>query len=69
MTQIQRLDSQAPDFRSRLHALLAFETAQDPQVDDAVQAILPDLKQRRDAAVLEYTCRFCKSTPTSLTHL
>ncbi|MDQ5888949.1 MAG: histidinol dehydrogenase [Pseudomonadota bacterium] len=69
MTQIQRLDSQAPDFRSRLHALLAFETAQDPQVDHAVQAILADVKQRGDAAVLEYTCRFDKSTATSLNQL
>ena len=69
MTQIQRLDSQAPDFRSRLHALLAFETAQDPQVDHAVQAILADVKQRGDAAVLEYTCRFDKSTETSLNQL
>ncbi len=69
MTQIQRLDSQAPDFRSRLHALLAFETAQDPQVDHAVQAILADVKQRGDAAVLEYTCRFDKSSATSLNQL
>jgi histidinol dehydrogenase len=69
MTQIQRLDSQAPDFRSHLHALLAFETAQDPQVDHAVQAILADVKQRGDAAVLEYTCRFDKSTATSLNQL
>jgi histidinol dehydrogenase len=69
MTQIQRLDSQAPDFRSHLHALLAFETAQDPQVDHAVQAILADVKQRGDAAVLEYTRRFDKSTATELNQL
>ena len=69
MTQIQRLDSQAPDFRSRLHALLAFETAQDPQVDHAVQAILADVKQRGDTAVLEYTRRFDKSTATELSQL
>ncbi|MFO1385551.1 MAG: histidinol dehydrogenase [Chitinivorax sp.] len=69
MTQIQRLDSQAPDFRSCLHALLAFETAQDPQVDHAVQAILADVKQRGDTAVLEYTRRFDKSTATELSQL
>lgn len=69
MTQIQRLDSQAPDFRSRLHALLAFETAQDPQVDTAVHAILADVKQRGDAAVLDYTRRFDKSTASDISQL
>jgi histidinol dehydrogenase len=38
--------------------LLAFEGAQDEQVDAVVAGILKDVKQRGDAAVLEYTQRF-----------
>jgi kynureninase len=45
-------------YRERLAELLAFESAQDPQVDTTVAAILADVKQRGDAAVLEYTARF-----------
>lgn len=58
MIALKRLASSAPDFAARLAALLAFEAAQDPQVDTAVAAILADVKQRGDAALLEYTQRF-----------
>jgi len=58
MTAIRRLDTAQPDFDARLAELLAFEAAQDPQVDATVAAILADVRARGDAAVLEYTRRF-----------
>ena len=58
MIALKRLASSAPDFAARLAALLSFEAAQDPKVDAAVAAILADVKQRGDAALLEYTQRF-----------
>ena len=58
MIAIRRLSSGQPDFDARLGELLAFEAAQDPQVDAAVAAILAEVKARGDAALLEYTRRF-----------
>jgi histidinol dehydrogenase len=58
MIAIRRLDTARPDFDSRLAELLAFETAQDPQVDAAVTKIIADVRARGDAALLEYERRF-----------
>jgi histidinol dehydrogenase len=58
MIAIKRLAAGAPDFADRLNELLAFESAQDPQVESTVAAILADVKKRGDAALLEYTKRF-----------
>ena len=58
MIALKRLASSMPDFAARLAALLAFEAAQDPQIDTAGAAILADVKQRGDAALLDYTKRF-----------
>ena len=55
---IRRLDTRAADFKAALAGLLAFESSQDPEVDVRVAAILEDVKQRGDAAVVEYTQRF-----------
>lgn len=51
----RQLDSASPDFQQQLEALLAFETSQDPQVEERVASILADVKQRGDAAVIEFT--------------
>ncbi|HYD33196.1 MAG TPA: histidinol dehydrogenase [Methylophilaceae bacterium] len=55
---IKRFSSGESDFRQNLEQLLAFETAQDDQIDRVVADILRDVKTRGDAAVLEYTSRF-----------
>ena len=55
---MRRLSSAQPDFDASLKSLLAFETAQDPQIDETVAAILADVKSRGDAALVEYTRRF-----------
>jgi len=55
---IRKLDSGAANFRSDLSALLAFEASADAAIEQAVAGILVDVKQRGDAAVLDYTARF-----------
>jgi histidinol dehydrogenase len=59
---LRRLDTSQPDFDAQFGALLAFETAQDPQIDATVAAIIADVRARGDAAVLEYTRRFDRLT-------
>ena len=54
---IRRLSTAQPDFDTRLAELLAFETAQDPKVDEVVASILADIKARGDTALLEHTRR------------
>jgi histidinol dehydrogenase len=51
---IRRFSTADTDFDAKLKALLAFETAQDDSVDEVVATILKDVKQRGDAAVLEF---------------
>ncbi|TVQ69316.1 MAG: histidinol dehydrogenase [Chromatiaceae bacterium] len=58
MPQINRLDSTQTDFMARLDELLAWEGVSDEAVTRAVTDILADVRQRGDAAVLEYTARF-----------
>ncbi|WP_037585930.1 histidinol dehydrogenase [Stenoxybacter acetivorans] len=55
---MKKLNSQSADFENQLKALQAFEIAQDPQIDATVAAICDDVRQRGDAAVIEYTNRF-----------
>lgn len=58
MTVINRLATSQPDFDARLGRLLAFEATEDASIEQAVQTILADVRERGDAAVLEYTRRF-----------
>ncbi len=55
---MKQLDTRSADFATQLQALLAFETAQDPQIDRIVADICADVQQRGDAALLEYSRRF-----------
>jgi histidinol dehydrogenase len=55
---MRRLSTSEPDFDARLAELLAFEAAQDPGVEEAVERILGDVRRRGDAALLEYTRRY-----------
>ncbi len=54
---IRRLDSGDAGFDRQLNALLVRSTEPDGEVTAAVQAILADVAQRGDAALLEYTNR------------
>ena len=55
---IRRLSTKQADFSAQLDKLLAFEATQDDKLDATVAAILTDVKQRGDVALLEYTQRF-----------
>jgi len=66
---MRRLVTTRADFDAQLAGLLAFEAAQDPQVDVTVAAILADVKTRGDAAVLEYTKKFDGVTAGTLAEL
>ncbi len=67
--KIRRLSTKDKQFDADLKALLAFETAQDDSVDAVVANILKDVKARGDAAVLEYTNRFDKTSANDLAEL
>lgn len=58
MTIIQRLDSQQDGFAAALDQLLAWESVSDQGVLQAVTDIVVAVRQRGDAALLEYTQRF-----------
>ncbi|ANN75837.1 histidinol dehydrogenase [Bordetella flabilis] len=58
MATINRLDSRDPGFAAALTALLAFEASQDESIDRAAADILAAVRERGDAALLEYTQRF-----------
>ncbi|MFM2434883.1 MAG: hypothetical protein RL063_863 [Pseudomonadota bacterium] len=67
--EIRRFSTADSNFDELLKQLLAFETAQDDSVDEVVAKILKDVKHRGDAAVLEYTNRFDKTSASSLEEL
>jgi histidinol dehydrogenase len=69
MREPRRLSSDAPDFEAGLARLLAFESAQDSAVEGVVAAILQDVQNRGDAALLECTARFDGWTPRSVEEL
>ncbi|WP_027950696.1 histidinol dehydrogenase [Haliea salexigens] len=55
---MQRLDTRSADFVQRLEALTAWEEGLDASVEAAVAEIIAAVRQRGDAALLEYTARF-----------
>ncbi|MEW6647749.1 MAG: histidinol dehydrogenase [Pseudomonadota bacterium] len=66
---IKRLDTTTPDFWKALEQLLAWEGVSDDKVNAIVREILQAVKQRGDAAVLEYTNRFDRMQATSMAEL
>ena len=55
---IRRLDTSLPSFDAELTALLAWDDDTHPEVLDTVRAIVNDVRQRGDSALIEYTNRF-----------
>ena len=58
MSIIRRLQSDTACFSTRLRQLLAFEANQDASIENACRDILHAIRQRGDAALVEYTQRF-----------
>src|ERR1700734_3692119 len=53
-----RLDTRDQGFETAFAALLAAKRETDADVDDAVAAIIDDVRNRGDAALVDYTNRF-----------
>ncbi|MFM8246221.1 MAG: histidinol dehydrogenase, partial [Burkholderiaceae bacterium] len=66
---IRRLSTTDADFRATLMAVLAFEAAEDEAIDRAAANILAQIKQRGDAAVLDYTRQFDRLAASSVSAL
>ena len=65
---LRQLRTSSPDVSADLTALLDRTTRMAEGVDDAVAAILADVRARRDAAVAEYTRRLrptARATPSA----
>lgn len=56
--KIRKISSRDANFKNELSKLLAFEESADETLEATVAAILKDVRQRGDAAVLEYTAKF-----------
>ena len=69
MVDITRLDSTSGDFWPALDKLLAWEGVSDDKVNTIVREILAAVRERGDAAVLEYTNRFDRMSATAMAEL
>ncbi len=69
MFEVSRLNFQQADFWTKLSDLLAWEGVSDTAVTDTVRHILADVKQRGDAAVVEYSQKFDRVKATELSDL
>ena len=69
MVNIKRLKASNNDFWSELEALLAWESVSDEAVTTTVREIIDAVKQRGDAAVVEYTNRFDRMQAASMADL
>ncbi len=69
MFEVSRLNYQQSDFWPKLSELLAWEGVSDTAVTDTVRNILADVKQRGDAAVVDYSQKFDRVKASQLTEL
>jgi len=65
MAEIRRFATSDADFDARLTALLAWESVSDAQVQEIVDTIIRAIRERGDAALLDYTVRFDGWEPKS----
>jgi len=61
------LNTAAPDFEARFTALLGMKREDSPDVDAAVAAIIAEVREKGDAAVISYTSKFDRLDLTSET--
>ena len=69
MVEIKRLDTTTPDFWERLKTLVEWDSAAAATVTQTVQDIIEQVRQRGDAALLEYTRRFDRVEATAMAEL
>jgi hypothetical protein len=56
--KLRRLKTTDAGFDATLEALTRYEAAQDEKIEAAARGIIADVRQRGDAALLEYTRKF-----------
>ena len=61
-----RLDAQAPDFADRFRAFLDVKREASPDVEATVRAIIADVAERGDAALIDYTRKFDRIDLTTI---
>lgn len=66
---MKKLNTQSIDFQEQLNNLLAFESAQDPKIDQTVAEICADVQKRGDVALIEYTNRLDGTQAQSMADL
>ncbi len=64
-----RLDTTASDFAASYEALVSARRAVDADVDDVVAKIIAEIRERGDAALLEYTAKFDRLAVDSVAEL
>ena len=69
MIKMRRLNSQSKTFWNDLERLIAWDGVSDAKVNDIVTDIIKNVRERGDAAVLEYTNRFDRMGVSSLADL
>jgi histidinol dehydrogenase len=67
--QIRRLSSAEADFRKKFSELVAVDASVDPEITRRAEAIVEDVRERGDAAVLKYTARFDRLPAEKLSDL
>ena len=58
MAEVRRLNTADADFQRQLDELLAWESVSDDRVNRVVQEVIAEIRQRGDAALIEFTNRF-----------
>ncbi len=66
---IRRFSSAQADFSEQMNQLLAWEAVSDTTVQDTVTHIVNDVRSRGDAAVIEYTNRFDRTSVETMADL
>jgi histidinol dehydrogenase len=66
---IKRLNSSDSDFYAQLDILLAWEQVSDAQVEQTVRDVIRAVRERGDAALIEYTNRFDRMQAASMADL
>ena len=66
---IKRLNSRDRDFYTQLDTLLAWEQVSDAEVEKTVRDVIRAVRERGDAALIEYTNRFDRMHATSMAEL
>lgn len=67
--EIRRYRSDHSDFAAQMDALLAWEAVSDTGVQEAVTKIVSDVRQRGDAALIEYTNKFDRTQAATMADL